>query len=127
MKKFLGTIIFFLAVNFLQAQFYQGWGFFVGATAGKQKWKTQLGNDEPKQKFLLRYNAEIFFEFIDNPTFRWVTEAQYNVKGSKREINGTTEKFVNQYAAWNNYLMIRHEMFAIIPYAKIGPRLEYVF
>lgn len=125
MKKFLSILIFSLAITFLHAQFYQGWGFFVGATEGRQKWKTQF--DEPKQKFLLRYNAEIFFEFIDNPTFRWVTEGQYNVKGSKREVNGTTEKYVNQYAAWNNYLMIRHEMFAIIPYAKIGPRLEYVF
>ena len=127
MKKFLAILFFTCSLSILQAQFYQGWGFMLGATEGRQKWYTQVPDGEPKQKFLLRYNGEIFFEFIDNPTFRWVTEVQYNVKGSKRKTNNSTEKFVNQYAAWNNYLMIRREMYAIIPYAKIGPRLEYVF
>jgi hypothetical protein len=126
MKKFISLAILFLSLSTLHAQFFQGWGIMAGATAGRQKWYTQDAN-EPKQKFLLRYNAEVFGEFIDHPTFRWVTELQYNVKGSKRVTDNTTEKFVNQYAAWNNYLMIRKEFFAIIPYVKIGPRLEYVF
>jgi hypothetical protein len=125
MKRFLSLAIFSLLLSTVHAQFFQGWGIMAGATAGRQKWYTQT--TEPKQKFLLRYNAEVFAEFCDHPTFRWVTEAQYNVKGSKREINNTTTKFVNQYAAWNNYLMIRHEFFAVIPYVKVGPRLEYVF
>jgi hypothetical protein len=142
MKKLLTLLILSLTITIAHAQFFQGWGFFVGATAGRQYWHhssfDSLPNPNSKEKlnFLLRYNGEIFFEFIDNPTFRWVTEVQYNVKGSKMKnptpndlflgySSGT--KFVNQYAAWNNYLMIRKEMFAIIPYAKIGPRLEYVF
>lgn len=100
----------------------------AGGTLGRQKWYNTLAPDaEPKHKFLLRYNAEVFGEFCANPTFRWVTELQYNVKGSKREVDGNKEKFINQYAAWNNYLMIRKEMYAIIPFVKIGPRAEYVF
>ncbi len=127
MKKLLSVIILSLSLTILHAQFFQGWGIMAGATAGRQKWFTQVPNSTGKQKFLLRYNAEIFGEFVNNPTFRWVTELQYNVKGSKQIINSEKIKYVSQYAAWNNYLMIRKEMFAIIPYVKVGPRAEYVF
>jgi hypothetical protein len=82
---------------------------------------------QSRSKYLLRYNAEVFAEFGYHPTFRWVTELQYNVKGAKVAEGGSTVKYQNQYAAWNNYLMIRKELFSVIPYAKIGPRLEYVF
>ncbi|CAN5165176.1 hypothetical protein BH09BAC5_BH09BAC5_24390 [soil metagenome] len=127
MKKFLFSLGFIFFTFSVSAQFFQGWGIMAGGTLGRQKWFTMLPDATPKHKFLLKYNAEIFGEFGSNPTFRWVSELQYNVKGSKLEINGEKFKYVNQYAAWNNYLMIRKELFAIIPYAKIGPRAEYVF
>jgi len=109
------------------AQFFQGWGIMAGGTLGRQYWFYDEPVGKEKQKYLLRYNGEVFAEFGPHPVFRWVTEVQYNVKGTKHpEVDGSTTKFVNQYVAWNNYLMIRKEMFAIIPYVKIGPRLEYV-
>ncbi len=126
MKKiFFLTVALFAGIA-AHAQFFQGWGIMAGGTLGRQYWN-EFGI-QTKHKYLLRYNGEIFAEFGNHPTFRWVTELQYNVKGTKRELpDGSTEKYVNQYAAWNNYLMIRKEMFSIIPYVKIGPRAEYVF
>lgn len=125
MKRLLTCIGFLLLLTSASAQFFQGFGIMAGGTLGRQKWVTQV--EMPKHKYLLRYNAEIFAEFGSHPTFRWVTELQYNVKGSKQQIDDQTFKYVNQYAAWNNYLMIRKELFAIIPYVKVGPRAEYVF
>ena len=127
MKKLIACSGFLLLFVTANAQFFQGWGIMAGGTAGRQKWFTQFPDGDPKQKFLLRYNAEVFGEFGPHPTFRWVSELQYNVKGTRYEVNGNKVKYANQYAAWNNYLMIRKEMLSIIPYAKIGPRAEYVF
>ncbi len=123
--------IFFFATLLISisssAQFFQGWGIMAGGTLGRQYWFFDEPVGKEKQKYLLRYNGEIFAEFFDHPTFRWVTEVQYNVKGTKHPLaDGSEEKFVNQYAAWNNYLMIRKEMYSIIPCIKIGPRAEYV-
>jgi hypothetical protein len=126
MKRLLTCIGFFFLLATANAQFFQGWGIMAGGTLGRQHWYTQT-NATPKHKYLLRYNAEVFGEFGSSPTFRWVTELQYNVKGSKQEINDQKIKYINQYAAWNNYLMIRKELYAIIPYMKVGPRAEYVF
>lgn len=111
------------------AQFFQGWGIMAGGTLGRQNWYYKNPDDKLKLKYLLRYNAEVFAEFGSHPTFRWVTELQYNVKGAKYDFGGIVgeQKYKNQYAAWNNYLMIRKELFAIIPYVKVGPRAEYVF
>ncbi len=125
MKRLVFCFGFLLLLSTANAQFFQGFGIMAGGTLGRQKWDTPI--EEPKHKFLLRYNGAIFAEFGPHPTFRWVTELQYNVKGSKREFSDQTTKYVNQYAAWNNYLMIRKELFAVIPYVKIGPRAEYVF
>lgn len=109
------------------AQFFQGWGIMAGGTLGRQYWFYDEPIGKEKQKYLLRYNGEVFAEFFSHPTFRWVTELQYNVKGTKQPLpDGSTVKFVNQYAAWNNYLMVRKEMYSVIPYVKIGPRVEYV-
>jgi hypothetical protein len=126
MKRLFACLGFLLLITTANAQFFQGFGIMAGGTLGRQKWDPSPPNEH---KHLLRYNAEIFAEFGPHPTFRWVTELQYNVKGSKLVTGPENEtiKYQNQYAAWNNYLMIRKELFAIIPYIKIGPRAEYVF
>jgi hypothetical protein len=126
MKRLLACFGFFLFLATANAQFFQGFGIMAGGTLGRQKWNTTI-NMMHEHKYLLRYNAEIFAEFGPHPVFRWVTELQYNVKGTKYMSAEPDVKFQNQYAAWNNYLMIRKEMYAIIPYVKIGPRAEYVF
>ncbi|HLG04179.1 MAG TPA: hypothetical protein VI731_11330 [Bacteroidia bacterium] len=131
MKKTLLTVFLLLGLLPAQAQFFQGWGIMAGGTLGRQNWYYHEPASKERLKYLLRYNGEIFAEFGNHPTFRWVTELQYNNKGAKwktSDINGNsmTVRFQNHYAAWNNYLMIRKELFAIIPYVKIGPRAEYV-
>lgn len=127
MRRFL-FIVFVTAISIrMNAQFYQGWGLFAGVTAGKQHEKTFDPKFKDKSAFLLRYNAEAFAEFVDDPFFRWVSELQYNVKGAKWKYPSGTDKYVNQYICWNNYLMVRDEMVSIIPYVKVGPRLEYNF
>jgi hypothetical protein len=108
------------------AQFFQGWGLMGGATYANQKWLYPETGGKDKLKYLLRWNGEVFAEFGAHPTFRWVTELQYTRKGAKLETPTGTTKFQNDYAAWNNYLMIRREFFSVIPYVKVGPRLEYV-
>lgn len=121
---FLSALLISMSAS---AQFFQGWGIMAGGTLGRQYWFYDEPVGKDKQKYLLRYNGEIFAEFFAHPTFRWVTELQYNVKGTKHPLaDGSEVKFVNQYAAWNNYLMIRKEFYSIIPYVKIGPRAEYV-
>jgi hypothetical protein len=126
MKRFFLVCFLLISVSSF-AQFFQGWGVMAGGTLGRQYWYYDEPLGKEKQKYLLRWNGEVFAEFFQHPTFRWVTELQYNAKGTKREeADGSTTKYLNHYAAWNNYLMIRKEMFAIIPYVKVGPRLEYV-
>ncbi|MCU0434700.1 MAG: porin family protein [Bacteroidia bacterium] len=110
-----------------KAQFFQGFGVMGGLTYSNQKWHYPELDQKQKLKYLLRWNAEVFAEFGAHPTFRWVTELQYNGKGAKMETPAGTTRFRNNYAAWNNYLMIRRELFSVIPYLKVGPRLEYVF
>lgn len=127
MKKIL-LIAFFISSSVVaSAQFFQGWGLMAGGTLGRQKWLYYNPDSHYRSKYLLRYNAELFAEFGSHPNFRWVTEVQYNVKGAKVTEAGSTVKYQNQYAAWNNYLMVRKELYAVIPYFKIGPRAEYVF
>jgi hypothetical protein len=109
------------------AQFFQGWGIMAGGTLGRQYWFYDEPAGRVKQKYLLRWNGEVFAEFGNHPTFRWVTELQYNAKGTKVPLeDGSDDRLTNHYGAWNNYLMIRKEFFSVIPYVKIGPRLEYV-
>jgi hypothetical protein len=127
MKKKIFVLCFTFSLSLLHAQFFQGWGFMLGGTAGNQNWKYHNPASKLKLNYLLRYNAEIFGEFGSHATFRWVSEIQYNVKGAKKDSSETAIKYANQYFAWNNYLMIRKEMISIIPYLKIGPRCEYVF
>lgn len=129
MKRFIVlTVILvtlFSAQN-LQAQFFQGWGIMGGLTLGHQKWHSptmELLN--PKTKRLLRFNGELFAEFIDHDHFRWVTEAQFNMKGTKTDGFGQTVNYSNNIIAWNNYLKIRQETYRFIPYVLLGPRLEY--
>lgn len=126
MKTFAFTAMLLLG-TVAKAQFFQGFGIMGGATYSNQKWLYPESGGKDKLNYILRWNAEVFAEFGAHPTFRWVTELQYNGKGAKMDTPTGTTRFKNNYAAWNNYLMIRKELFSIIPYLKVGPRLEYVF
>lgn len=130
MKKVICAFILFYSLK-LNAQFVSGIGVMGGITYSNQKWK--LNSDPnvrvglPPTKYLLRYNACIFGEFFQHPTFRWVSELQYNMKGAKIVVGESAFKNKFDYFSFNNFLKIRFETFGGYPYFLIGPRVEYLF
>ena len=130
MKKYLIVSIFFSLAFTAGAQFLQGYGLMGGLTLGRQKW--YLGNTDGsetilKTKRILRFNAELYAEFVNHPNFRWRTEFQYNQKGSLEKNAAGNFKNKLDYICWNNFLIIRQEDFLGTPYFLIGPRVEYKF
>ncbi|MEO6883402.1 MAG: outer membrane beta-barrel protein [Bacteroidia bacterium] len=132
-KYFFGY--FFLTIFFglifsvsSNAQILNSIGITGGITYSTQKWSVE----EPAtiEKYRLRYNGSIFAEFFNDDIFRWETEFEYNQKGVEEQITDTLhrvhtyENGIN-YLSFNNYLKIRYELFRIIPYVLIGPRMEY--
>lgn len=106
-----------------QAQLVNGVGVMGGLTYSRQKW--YMPEEDIKQKYLLRYNGEVFVEWFSHDYIRVVSELQYNMKGTK--VRETGEKYKLDYFAFNNYLKLRSELYSIIPYFLVGPRVEYTF
>lgn len=132
MKRTLRNKIIFPVLGILslmaapaEAQLVSGVGLMGGVTYSRQKWFIQEPSEKLKQKYVLRYNGEAFMEWFSHDYIRMVTELQYNMKGTKERTTG--EKFKLDYFAFNNYLKLRQELYAIIPYVLIGPRAEYTF
>jgi len=128
MKRSILLLSLLLCVFLAQAQFFQGFGLMGGLTLGRQKWWIDLPDGSEsisRTRRLLRFNAEVFAEFVNHPNFRWRTELQYNQKGSLEKSDAG--KFRNRldYICWNNFLILRQEDFLGTPYFLIGPRVEY--
>lgn len=125
MKKIFTAI--FLLLLFLQsnAQFLNSAAITAGGTAANQKFKFTDPASVSRKNYVFGFNASIFLELFSHDYARWVTEIQYNQKGSidKQPEGNYANKL--QYLSWNNYLKLRYEMLSIIPYVLIGPRLEY--
>jgi hypothetical protein len=124
-KRFFIASIFILTVFSAQAQLISGVGVMGGLTYSRQKWFLHATDETMKQKFLLRYNGEVFVEWFSHDYFRIQSELQYNMKGTR--VRETGEKYKLDYFAFNNFLKIRNELYSIIPYALVGPRIEYTF
>lgn len=124
MKKiFLGFIILMTFES--NAQFLNSIAITAGGSLGNQKFYFQDPVSISKKKYVLGMNASVFAEFFSGDYARWVSEIQYNQKGSRdKQPEGN---YINklEYISWNNYLKLRYEMYRIIPYILIGPRLEY--
>jgi hypothetical protein len=124
MKRIVFLFLFIISAK-INAQTLNSIAITAGVSASNQKFLTFDPVGASRKSYLLGYNASVFAEFFSHERFRWVTEVQYNQKGSidKRE----SESFVNRlhYINWNNYLKYRYELFSIIPYVLIGPRLEF--
>lgn len=121
----ISCVLLSLAVD---AQFFQGFGAMGGITYGREKWWVPTidgSSTAEKHKFLLRFNGELYAEFIDHDVFRWRTEFEYDMKGTKHKVTGNRNKL--DYISWNNYLVIRGETYSGYPYFLIGPRVEYTF
>jgi hypothetical protein len=125
MKKiflFSFTVLFFVQTN---AQFLNSVGITAGVSAGNQKFFFYDPAAISNKKYIVGFNASIFAEFFSHDYARWVTEIQYDQKGSiDKEPNQNYPNHL-QYLSWNNYLKLRYEMYSIIPYIMVGPKLEY--
>jgi len=122
-------LIFFIFLSSIafqsKAQFLNSIGITAGVSAGNQKFHFKEPIHISKKKYVFGFNASIFAEFLSRDYVRWVSELQYNQKGSIDKQPEANYPNKLQYICWNNYLKIRYEMYSIIPYILIGPRLEY--
>ena len=125
MKKIFLFIITLFVVVQVNAQFFNSIGLTAGLSLGNQKFFFNDPSSIARKKYILGYNASFFGEFFSDNHFRWVSEIQYNQKGSIDKQ--PDEKYRNKlhYLCWNNYLKVRFETYRVIPYLLIGPRLEY--
>ena len=125
MKKIFFSIIIISIAFQSKAQFLNSIGITVGGGIGNQKFFFLDPLAISKKKYILGINGSIFAEFFSDDYVRWVSEIQYDEKGSvdKQPEKNYSNKL--RYICWNNYLKLRYEMFNIIPYILIGPRLEY--
>jgi hypothetical protein len=116
------TVFTFFHCN---AQFLNSIAITGGGSLGNEKFYFLNPSTVAKKKYILGANASIFAEFFSGNYVRWVSELQYNEKGSVDKASGGPYINKLQYGCWNNYLKFRYEMYRIIPYVLIGPRLEY--
>lgn len=125
-RKLLFSACLFLISCFAHAQFVKGIGATLGLTICKQKWVYAETDVERKTKNRFGLNASIFAEMIDHDHIRWVSELQYNQKGSK-EKPPEGGKYRNRidYLSFNNFIKLREEGYSIVPYLIAGPRIEY--
>ena len=128
LKNTLFLILFFFG-SIAQAQLISGLGIMGGGTASKQKWEYSEPDLKLNKKYLLGLNACLFVELFQHDFIRWRSELQFNQKGAK-EIVSTPDgekkyKHRVNYASFNNFLILRYELFAIIPYVLAGPRVEF--
>ncbi len=125
MKKALIIFIIVLAALQSEAQFLNSIGITAGGSLGNQKFFFDDPSSISRKKYIIGLNGSVFAEFFSANYIRWVSEIQYNEKGSKDKQPEDTYRNKLQYICWNNYLKLRYEMYSIIPYVLIGPRLEY--
>ncbi len=123
------ALIFFLFVFFigptqLSAQFFKGFGATIGGTASWQKWKDVESGASGKGKIIFGGNGALFAEMIDHEYYRWQTEFQWIMKGSKR--NMVAPRVNLQYLSWGNFLKLRQELYDVTPYLLVGPKIEYL-
>ena len=125
MKKGIVIFLMFLVALQSKAQFLNSIGITAGVSAGNQKFYFFDPLAISKKKYVFGYNGSVFLEFFSGDYARWVSEIQFNQKGSldKRPEGNYPNKL--NYICWNNYLKLRYEMDRIIPYILVGPRLEY--
>jgi len=126
MKKCILLCLIILLALASNAQFVNSIGITAGVSYGNQKFFFKEPTSIERKKYIWGGNGSIFAEFFSHDYVRWVSEFQFNQKGSKDKINDSTYlKNRLNYICWNNYLKLRYEMYAIVPYILVGPRLEY--
>jgi hypothetical protein len=125
MKKLILFAVILLSTLQGNAQFINAIGVTIGATAANQKFKSREPVSISRKSYIFGFNASVFLECLSHDNARWITEIQYNQKGSMDLQPGVGYPNQLTYLCWNNYLKFRYEMYRIVPYVMVGPRLEY--
>jgi hypothetical protein len=123
-NKILIFILFLIALQ-TKAQFLNSIAITGGVSLGNQKFYFSDPLSISKKKYIIGFNGSVFAEFFSGDYARWVSEIQFNQKGSIDKQPEANYANKLNYICWNNYLKLRYEMYRIIPYILIGPRLEY--
>jgi hypothetical protein len=116
-----------LSLHPLHAQFLNSIGITAGVTYGNERWVDKSHQINESKKYILGYNGSVFAEFFSDDYLRWVSEFQFDQKGSDDKVNTENYNTRLNYICFNNYLKIRDELLNIIPYVLLGPKLEYKF
>lgn len=109
----------------LHAQFVNALGVTLGVTYGNERWIDDNLKTSERKKYILGFNGSVLAEFFSHDYVRWVSEFQYNQKGSAEKTAAANYSTKLNYLCFNNYLKVRVELLSIIPYVLIGPRIEY--
>jgi len=143
LKKTISCTLLIFSVFQLNAQFFDGFGLFVGGTASKHRFVNSSSYDAiflthtipvptHKSKELFFFSVGIFKEFLSFKHFKWQTEIEYCRKGAIEKIFttnqfseiSTSNKYIN--LEWNNFIKLKgNEGYRGIPYFMIGFRLDY--
>ena len=124
MKKYFLILITVISLQ-ATAQTFNSIAITAGITAANQKFLYKDPVALSNKNYVFGYNASIFGEFFTRDYVRLVTEIQYNQKGSLDKQPDANYANQLQYISWNNYIKVRYELFSVIPYVLLGPRLEY--
>ncbi len=124
-KVYLFSAFIFCLLAESKAQFVNAIGITAGVSAGNQKFFFREPVSISRKNYTFGFNASIFGELMSRDYVRWITEIQYNQKGSIDKQPDANFPNKLQIISWNNYLKIRYELYSVIPYILIGPRLDY--
>lgn len=127
MKRILLVFILLAFIIPAKAQFVNSIAITAGGSLSNQKFLLSDPLAISRKRYLPGFNGSFFAEFFSGNYVRWVSELQFNEKGSRDKQPEQTYVNKLQYISWNNYLKLRYEMYSIIPYILLGPRLEYDF
>lgn len=131
----------------VKAQFFRGFGFFVGGTSSSHRYINKLDVDSfgfahtipaPSHRSAeyLSYSGGIFAEFLPYDRIRWQTELEYCTKGAKERpllipwpaVRGDMTANMYRNIEWNNFIKIfGNEGYRGTPYFMLGARLDYNF
>lgn len=127
-KFYILLTFFILNSSFLislRAQFLNAVGITGGVTFSNERWNDKVLNTSERKKYIFGFNGSVFVEFFSHDYFRWVSEIQFNQKGSMDKTPDANYPTRMDYLCFNNYLKFRYELLDVIPYIIVGPRIEY--
>lgn len=135
--KVMLTLLSVLFISpIIHGQVLKGYGIKTGLSFSTQNWFYENPDFEIKNDYKTGLNISMNLEWFSNDHFSLLTDVGYIQKGYKNEImmttpdnpeNGPLETVYSRfdYLYFSPQLKIRKEFNALIPYAFVGPRIDY--